>query len=208
MLDRFEEAHQTADEANSRLRDQDGARWGEWMLAEISTLGGDHEDASNRLHTLCQWLEVVEQLTFLGTYLSRLGRSLCEVGRFADAERAADRARSLEATGGGSMQDYIWREVLARVHENRRDLVEAERLAREAVQGSQLTDELDGQCHALCALAEILATAGRLDEATAALEQVLERCQRKKNLPFARHVRQRLEEMRAEGPEPRITSMA
>jgi class 3 adenylate cyclase/tetratricopeptide (TPR) repeat protein len=208
MLDRVEEARQIALEANARLREQDDAHWGEWMLAEISTLGGDHEDASNRLRTLCQWLEAMEQLTFLENYLGRLGRSLCKLGRFDDAERAADRARSLEKTWGGSVPDYLWREVMARVHAHRGDLVEAERLAREAVQASELTDQLDDQCHVLCALAEVLATAGRLDEATAALEQALDGCQRKKNLAFARQIRQRLEELRAEGQESSLTSIA
>jgi tetratricopeptide (TPR) repeat protein len=208
MLDRVEEARQIAHAANARLREQDDVRWGEWMLAEISTLGGDHEDASNRLRTLCQWLEAMEQLTFLENYLGRLGRSLCKLGRFDDAEKAANRARSLEETRGGSVPDYLWREVMARVHAHRGDLAEAERLAREAVQASELTDSVDDQCHALCGLAEVLATAGRLDEATAALEEALEGCQRKNNLAFARQVRQRLEELRAEGRESRLTSIA
>jgi tetratricopeptide (TPR) repeat protein len=208
MLDRVEEGRQLAHAANARLREQDDARWGEWMLAEISTLGGDHEDASNRLHTLCEWLEAMEQLTFLANYLGRLGRSLCKLGRFDDAERAAVRARSLEETWGGSMPDYLWREVMARVHAHRGDLVEAERLAREAVQASELTDSLDDQCQVLCDLAEVLATAGQLDEATAALAQALAGCLRKQNLAFARQVRQRLEELRADEQKSRLTSMA
>ena len=96
------------------------------------------------------------------------------------------------------MPDYLWRQVLARVHAHRGELAEAERLAREAVAASEQTDSLDDQCLALWDLAEVLAAAGRLDEAEAALEQALDRCRRKKNLALARQVRERLVELRAE----------
>jgi hypothetical protein len=45
---------------------------------------------------------------------------------------------------------------------------------------------------------EVLARAGCSEEAEAALEQALERCERKKNLALARQVRERLVELRAE----------
>ena len=96
------------------------------------------------------------------------------------------------------MSDYLWRQVLARVHAHRGDLAEAERLAREAVAASELSDSLNDQCLALWDLAEVLAAAGRLDEAEAALEQALERCERKKNRALARQVRERLLDLRAE----------
>ena len=49
---------------------------------------------------------------------------------------------------------------------------------------------------AYCDLAEVLAGAGRLPEATEALEQALERYERKKNLAMVAQVRPRLEELR------------
>ena len=139
---------------------QSGHRWADWWLAEISTLAGDHEDASNRLRVVCDWLDATEQLPFLETYLGCLGRSLCMLGRFDEAEQAAERARSLEETLGGLVPDYLWRQVLARVHAHRGELAEAERLAREAVAASEQTDSLDDQCRALWDLAEVLAAAG------------------------------------------------
>ena len=99
--------------------------------------------------------------------------------------------------GGDSLQDnYLWRQVLARVHAHRGDLAEAEKLAREAVAGSEQSDSLDDQCLALWDLAEVLAVAERLDEAEAALEQALERCRRKKNLARAAQVRRRHDSLR------------
>ena len=62
MLDRGEEARRDADEAYARLREQSSTRWPDWHLAEISGLAGDHEDASNRLRIVCEWLEATEQL--------------------------------------------------------------------------------------------------------------------------------------------------
>src|SRR6266571_9032938 len=70
MLDRGEEARRDADEAYARLREQSSTRWPDWHLAEISGLAGDHEDASNRLRIVCEWLEATEQLPLLQTYLS------------------------------------------------------------------------------------------------------------------------------------------
>jgi tetratricopeptide (TPR) repeat protein len=120
------------------------------------------------------------------------------LGRFDEAEQAADRGRSLEETLGGLVPDYLWRQVLARVHAHRGELAEAERLAREAVAASEQTDSLDGQCRVFWDLAEVLVAAGRLDEAEAAFEQALDRCRRKKNLALGRQVRERLVELRAE----------
>jgi class 3 adenylate cyclase/tetratricopeptide (TPR) repeat protein len=197
MLDRGEEAWQDALEAVAKQ--QTGHRWGDWWLAELSTLAGDHEDASKRLRVVCDWLEATEQPGFLETYLGRLGRELCLLGRFDEAEQTAKRARSLEeAFGVDPVSDYLWRQVLARVHAHRGDLAEAERLAREAVAGSELCDSLNDQCLVLWDLAEVLATAGRLNEAEAALEQALDRCKRKKNLALGRQVRERLAELRTQ----------
>jgi len=69
---------------------------------------------------------------------------------------------------------------------------EAERMAREAVAIAEGTDALIRQGDALCDLAEVLRSAGRLQEAVTILEQALERYERKRNLPMAAQIRQRL----------------
>ena len=58
-------------------------------------------------------------------------------------------------------------------------------------------DGLNYQGDVLCDLAEVLAAAGRTDEAAAALEQALERYGRKKNLAMVAQVTPRLEKLRA-----------
>jgi class 3 adenylate cyclase/tetratricopeptide (TPR) repeat protein len=199
MLGRGDEARQLAEEANARLRDQGDARWGEWMLAEISALAGDYEDASNRLRILCEWLDAHEQIVFLGSYLGLLGRALCQLGRFDEAEQCADRARADENHYSAMEAEswYSWRQVLARVYAHRGDLAEAERLAREAVALSEQNDSLDVQCFAQWDLAEVLVAGGRSDQAAAALEQALDCCRRKKNLALSEQVAARLEALGA-----------
>ncbi len=214
MLDRREEARQDAREADARAREQSRTRWADWHLAEISTLAGDHEDASNRLRIVCDWLEETEQLGFLQTYLGRLGRSLCMLGRFDEAEKAAKRAQTIEEAINAVdvMPDFYCRQVLARVHAHRGELAEAERLAREAVAASEQDDSLDDQCHAYRDLAEVLVATGCTDDAVAALEQALDRCRRKKNLALAKQVVDRLAQLRSEthvaGNLPKYTPFA
>jgi class 3 adenylate cyclase/tetratricopeptide (TPR) repeat protein len=196
MLDRGEDAWQAVQEAAGRAREQSGARWDEWYLAEISILAGDHEAASNHLRVLCDWLDATDDNKHLASYLPLLGRSLCVLGRFDEAEQLAKRARAIDQDDPMTMA-YVC-EVLARVHTQRGELVDAERLARKAVAMSERTDSLNDQCLALGDLAEVLAAAGRADEAAAALEQSLDRCRRKKNLALARQVHDRLAELRKE----------
>ena len=94
----------------------------------------------------------------------------------------------------------LWRQVQARVHAHRGERAEAERLAREAEAIGERTDNLNRQGDALCDLAEVLAAAGRRDEAAHALEQALDRYERKKNLAIVAQVRPKLEALREEAP--------
>ena len=70
----------------------------------------------------------------------------------------------------------------------------------EAVAIGEGTDALTSQGDALCDLAEVLATAGRIAEAADTLEQALERYARKKNLAMLAQVRPKLDELRKTAP--------
>ena len=87
---------------------------------------------------------------------------------------------------------HCWRQVQALVLAHRGEHAEAERLAREAVAGIEQTDSLTFQGDAWYDLAEVLAAAGRDEEAAAALAEALDRYERKQNIPLARQVRERL----------------
>jgi hypothetical protein len=99
-----------------------------------------------------------------------------------------------EPIGGTSSFPRSWRASGRR----EADLVEAERLATVAVAGSEDLDSLTEQCLAVRDLAVVFASARRVDEVEAALEQALERAGRKKNLALARQISERLGELEAQ----------
>jgi tetratricopeptide (TPR) repeat protein len=193
MLDRPSEAQRLGAEASGRLRELTGDG-SEQHLAEISAFAGDEAAAATYLRVACDTLEARNLLNNLSTYAPMLGRSLCALGRYEEAEPLAEQGRRL-----GHEQDLVtqalWRQVQARVHARRGQVGEAEKLAREAVEIIERTDGLNFQGAAFCDLADVLRAAGRDDEAAAALEEALDRYERKRNLAMARRVRERLGEL-------------
>ena len=171
----------------------DGRRIGEIRLAKIARMAGDHETAARHLQTLCEWLEEREQLGLLGTYVCLLGRELCALGRFEEAEALARQGRDL--AGDDINSEHLWRQVQALVLAHRGEHAEADRLAREAVARVEQTDGLTFQGDAWYDLAEALAAAGREEETAAALAEALDRYERKQNIPLARQMRERLADL-------------
>jgi tetratricopeptide (TPR) repeat protein len=196
MLGRFDEAWPSALAASERLRELTGDDGDEHVLAEIARLAGDHAAAAGYLRRFCDLLEAQGQRGFLSTYAPLLGLELCALGRHAEAEPLAQVGREL-----GDEQDtltqILWRRVQALIHAHRGAYGEAEPLVRQAVAIAEQTDSPNNQGDALCDLAEVLRAAGRTDEAAAALEQALNRYERKKNLAMVTQVRPRLAELRA-----------
>jgi len=190
LLGRLEGAWEVAREQTERLRELTGKGHEAW-LGRISRLEGDEERAAHYFRLFCDTLERHEEASALSTYASELGRSLCALGRYDEAEELAALSREL-----GNELDFatqaLWRQVKARVESSRGDHVEAERLAREAVAVSERTDALLSQGDTRVDLAEVLVAAGQADEARAALEEALDRYERKKNLVMAVRVRAKL----------------
>jgi class 3 adenylate cyclase/tetratricopeptide (TPR) repeat protein len=195
MLGRFDEAWAVAREQTERLRELQGSGHEAWV-AWIAQFEGDEERAAREFRSYCDELEEHGQSAILSTFAPCLGRSLCALGRYDEAEPLAKLGRRL-----GNEQDLftqmLWRQAQALVHAHRGEHAEAEALAREAVSIAERTDALDAQADAHCDLAEVLHAAGRTDEAAAALEQALERYERKKNLAMVAQVKPKLEEIRA-----------
>jgi class 3 adenylate cyclase/tetratricopeptide (TPR) repeat protein len=196
MLGRFGEAWSLALPAAERWRELGGEAEHDDHLAAIAVLAGEDAKAAEYLRGMCEMLERRGSRGYLSTYAPMYGRSLCAVERYEDAEPLAVLGRDL-----GAADDFItqilWRQVQARVHAHRGDHARAESLAREAVAISERTDAINWQGDALCDLAEVLAAAGRTDEAAEALEQALERYERKKNLAMVAQAQPKLEELRA-----------
>jgi class 3 adenylate cyclase len=196
MLGRFDEAWPSALEASERLRElTGGADGGDYVLAEIATLAGDHETAANYLRGWCDYLEEHGQRALLSTYAPMLGRSLCALRLYDEAEAQAQVGRDAGEEHDVATQ-ALWRQVQALVTAHRGRSPEAEALAREAVAMIDQTDALNFQAAALSDLAEVLNGSGFPDEAVAVLGQALERYERKKNLTAAGQARARLAALR------------
>jgi class 3 adenylate cyclase len=191
-LGRFDEAWATALPAAERLRERGEYRQEEW-LADLSILAGDYESAVHHGQLSVEALRGRGHVAFEASYGAKLGRSLCAVGRFDEAEPLAELAREVEV----QESDWLWRQVTARLLAHRGEFDEAEALAREALVSVERTDMLTFQGDARLDLAEVLLAAGRIDDAAEALEQALDRYERKKNLAMAAQARARLDALRA-----------
>jgi len=192
MLDRGDEASALATANADRLRELTGeAGAGELALAEIAELRGDDETAERLLRRRCAEFEKRQQWPYLSTYAPLLGHVLCRLGRYDEAEPLADRGRELGTEEDVATQQ-IWRQVKALVLARRSEHEEAVRLAREAVEIAERTDLPNAQGRAWRDLGEVLELAGRTGDAIAALEQALERYERKKNLAMTNRTRGRL----------------
>jgi tetratricopeptide (TPR) repeat protein len=203
MLGRFEEAWDIAREADRRERELTGAEHSQRgvmqigiSLEEIAALEGDHEAAARHMQEVCALLENEGWTAYLSTYAPKLGRSLCYLGRYDEAEPLAQQGREL-----GDEHDVVtqmlWRQVQGLVLASRGDYAEAEQLVRDAIAIADRTDALNHQGDARCDLAEVLERAGRAADAKATLAQALERYERKRNLAMVAQIRQRMTAMPA-----------
>jgi tetratricopeptide (TPR) repeat protein len=138
-------------------------------------------------------------LGYVATFAPELGRALCVLGRFDEAEQLAQRGHEVALPQDATAQS-MWRQAQALVLAHRGEHAEAERLAREAVAIMEQTDSLNLQGDTLRDLAEVLHAAGRAEEAAATLVDALDRYERKRNLPMARQVREQLSDLQASAP--------
>ena len=180
MLGRLEEAWALALPAAERSADLSGDA-AESALAEIASLAGDHANAA--------------------AYLRRPGEA--REPSLAVGLRAT--ARALDVRACPLRRGRAARASRPRARQRRRVLL-ADALAAGAgtrprpVAIGEGTDALNFQGAALCDLAEVLAVAGRADEAAAALEQAFDRYTRKKNLAMLAQVRPKVEELHRAAP--------
>ena len=195
MLNRFDEAWPLARGACDRLLEMTGDERGEVILIDISLLAGDYETAVPMQRRMCDRLDQEGYRAYLSTYAPALGLSLCRLGRHDEAEPLAKLGRELGDERDIATQS-LWRQVQALVYARRAEHDESEKLAREAVAIVGRTDLLNHQGEALTDLAEVLAAAGRTDEAIAALEEAIARYERKKNLAMVAQVKPQLHALR------------
>jgi class 3 adenylate cyclase len=200
MLGRFGEAREIVSVARSELVDR-GERLELALLtgfpgAYVERLAGDHFRAAVLGEESCGLLEELGIVGYLSTAAGWLALALYELDRLDDAEAWAARAEDLGASDDLWTQ-MLWRRARAKIIARRGEHAVADLLAREAVALLEATDALDSQGDAYADLAEVLVLSGRPREAPAALEQALERYERKGNIVSAARTRERLAELQS-----------
>jgi len=138
--------------------------------------------------------EELGERRFLSSAAGSMALAFYALDRLDEADDWAVRAADLGASDD-TPNGMLWRRVRAKVLARRGGHTEAERLAREAVAMGEDTESLNGQGDANADLAEVLLLADKPDEASAALEQAIERYERKGNLVLAQRARARLAEL-------------
>ena len=123
--------------------------------------------------------------------LARLARIRCVLDRLDDADELVERVRRMgasnvarQAAGGDRPRPSCWRAAAITL---RPRSTSAPRLRSPRRPTSSMTG-----ADAYADLAEVLPLGGKADEATEALEQALERYERKERLVMARRTRDRL----------------
>jgi class 3 adenylate cyclase/tetratricopeptide (TPR) repeat protein len=199
MLGRFDEGRAILAEARAELADRGGGIWLAVTMGHDSVdfelLAGDHAVAVQLGEEGCRLFDELGEHSFLSTAAGKLGRAVYALDRLEEADAWAGRAAELGASDDALTQ-MLWRQVRAKVLARRGASVEAEQVVRDAVAIGEATDMLDHQGDAHADLAEVLLLVGKPDEAAAALEQALERFERKGNVVSARRAHARLAELR------------
>jgi class 3 adenylate cyclase/tetratricopeptide (TPR) repeat protein len=200
MLGRVDEARTILAETRAELAKRGvGARAAgitAFDSVQVELWAGDPAAAAEFGAEGCRQLdELGEQgLGMLSAAAGLLAQALYALDRLDEADTWADRGAELGASDGLSTQ-MLWRQVRAKVLARRGEQAEAERLAREAVAIGENTDMLNVQGDAHADLAEVLMLNGKSSEAVAALEQALERYQRKGNLVSTLQTKARLADL-------------
>ncbi len=199
MLGRFDEAR----EIHAASRSEASERGGGVLLANLTAFesvdlelwAGDPVAAAAFAEEGFRLHEQLGDQMFLAEAAASQARALYALDRFDEADAWAGRAAELGASDQAT-KEMIWRRVRAKVLAHRREQDEAERLIREAIAICDRTEMLDAQGDTYADLGEVLLLAGRVEEASAALEQALARYERKGNLVMAARTRDRLEMLR------------
>jgi DNA-binding SARP family transcriptional activator/tetratricopeptide (TPR) repeat protein len=160
----------------------------------VAMLTGDAAAAERCLRRDYDRLERMGEKVSFAITAALLAKAIAAQGRHEEAERFV--AVSRDAGGGEDFAAQVtWQGVLARILTARGRLVEAERLAREAVALAARTDMTNDHGDAQLELARVLAAAGRATEARAAVREALDLYERKGNLLAAASARRRLERL-------------
>ena len=190
MLGRVEEAWGVGIPAAEQASEL-GITSGPTFLGELALIAGDEQAAAEYLRQSCEDMEKRGTTAVLSSYAPLLGRVVCALGDPDEAEQLAQTGREL-CDPEDVWTQALWRQAQALVDSARGKHDEAIALLEEAHGWWARTDSLPRQAEAYYDLAEVLEAAGRRDEAIRAWQGALDCYERKKIVPAAARVRERL----------------
>jgi len=187
MLGRIGEARALLDELRAEVIERGAVTVHaavEGYAMYIELLAGDLAAAAAAGETGCRLDEELGHSSELSTMAGSLARVYCDLGQLEEAERCASRAAELGSSDDASTQ-MLWRDAEALVEAHRGQHATAERLAREAVRIGEQTEALNAQAETYADLGEVLALAGRHEDAAETLGAALARYEVKENRVMA-----------------------
>jgi class 3 adenylate cyclase/tetratricopeptide (TPR) repeat protein len=192
MLGRFDEAWPLAEARSDHLHEVTGGVMADAHLAAIAMIEGDRQRAC-RHH-----MDLIDALPpgsdgMAATWRLPLGRDLCYLGRFGEAEHEL---RQAQAVAAGPVERAMSPAVEALLLAERGELEQAEALVRAGIAAAESeTDNpwLQGWSHE--DLATVLERAGRIDEAREALERAVAVWERKRCLPYVVRLREQIDSL-------------
>jgi predicted ATPase/class 3 adenylate cyclase len=154
----------------------------------IESIAGSPEAATEILTSSYETFEQMGEMGFLSTIAGHLALALFVQGEYAESARFS-RICEESAAPDDAPSQVLWRRSRAKLLAHDGDLERAEALAREAVERAAKTDFLNDHADALVDLGEILAPAGRREDALRAVDEAAKRYERKGNLPSLERAR-------------------
>ena len=161
---------------------------------EVEARSGNWEAAEREIRAACDALAALGDAGFLSTAAAMLAHCLWRLGRVEEAEEYVAVSAATAASDDLSSQVLV-RRARARVLSARGELPQAVAVAREAADLLVETDGLAQQGDTLLELAELLALAGRHEDAVAAARRALAAYEAKEHLVGAGRASALLEEL-------------
>ncbi len=155
--------------------------------AGIEILADNYGAAERELRWAYETLETMGDKGVRAPIAAYLGEVLYAEGRLEEAERFAQIANDL-AAADDVVPQALWRGVRARVLATRGEFEEAEALGRQAAELVESTDFPDLQATTFLAVAEVLETAGKAEEAQEFVDAAQALYEQKGNLVAARRI--------------------
>jgi DNA-binding SARP family transcriptional activator len=162
------------------------------IRGSVEVLAGDLSAAERALRSSCETCERLHAWAHVATLGAELAHILVAQGRLEEAKRWARKAEEHAEPSDLSAQ-FSWRSAQARILAHDGEHERAQELAREAERIVLETDAINQQGNVLVTLAEVLAAAGRDEEARDALERGVAAYELKGNVVAARAARKTLE---------------